>query len=340
MSQIFLGTDPKSLAVDIMAKYTRSVDAELVHLTKVTPEQQAVLNLESVPIMIVTEGDKTSKCANLYSIFRHIAEVTKFESIFLGKTETHNNQVLSYFELISSLSSEELGELLNNDLKVKMFLVTHNITAADILAYAHVVHYVQGLTDADKLAKNNLFRWVDHLQHLPGISEYAETHNLIVTFPDENTKAVSKRELKKMAKKQYLQEHKNEIKEHKKDKKNKPAKPEDTPATEAKEEAKEEAKAQNEAVEEEKKTDAPSDAKPKKEKKKQNPPKPKNKPQEQLGEPITQLDIRVGKIVKVWKHPESTKLYCEQIDLGEGQPREIASGLQEFIPIEKMENAM
>ncbi len=42
------------------------------------------------------------------------------------------------------------------------------------------------------------------------------------------------------------------------------------------------------------------------------------------------LDIRVGKLVKVWPHPESEKLYCEDIDIGEESPRQIASGLRQF----------
>ncbi len=35
------------------------------------------------------------------------------------------------------------------------------------------------------------------------------------------------------------------------------------------------------------------------------------------------------------KHPESENLYCEKIDMGD-EVREIASGLQKFVPIEKM----
>ena len=34
------------------------------------------------------------------------------------------------------------------------------------------------------------------------------------------------------------------------------------------------------------------------------------------GEP-SKLDVRVGVIVKAWEHPESEKLFCEEIDLGE-----------------------
>lgn len=44
----------------------------------------------------------------------------------------------------------------------------------------------------------------------------------------------------------------------------------------------------------------------------------------------SKLDIRVGIITKCWNHPESDKLYCEEIDLGEGAPRSIASGLRHF----------
>lgn len=55
---------------------------------------------------------------------------------------------------------------------------------------------------------------------------------------------------------------------------------------------------------------------------------------------ISQMDIRVGKIVKVWKHPDSVKLYCEEIDIGNGEIRKIASGLQDFVPIETMQDAM
>lgn len=54
-------------------------------------------------------------------------------------------------------------------------------------------------------------------------------------------------------------------------------------------------------------------------------------------DPFAQLDIRVGKIVKIDKHPESTKLYTEEIDIG-GEIRKIASGLQEFVPIEELKD--
>lgn len=45
----------------------------------------------------------------------------------------------------------------------------------------------------------------------------------------------------------------------------------------------------------------------------------------------SKLDFRVGVVLKCWDHPESDKLLCEEIDLGEPTgPRSIASGLRAF----------
>jgi aminoacyl tRNA synthase complex-interacting multifunctional protein 1 len=48
------------------------------------------------------------------------------------------------------------------------------------------------------------------------------------------------------------------------------------------------------------------------------------------------LEMRVGKLVNVWPHPESDKLFCEEIDIGEGSPRLIASGLRAFYKQEEL----
>jgi tRNA-binding EMAP/Myf-like protein len=48
------------------------------------------------------------------------------------------------------------------------------------------------------------------------------------------------------------------------------------------------------------------------------------------------MDIRVGRIVEVCKNPNSDKLYNEKIDIGNGEIRCIASGLQKLVPLEDM----
>ncbi|KAG5872891.1 hypothetical protein JTB14_037369 [Gonioctena quinquepunctata] len=54
----------------------------------------------------------------------------------------------------------------------------------------------------------------------------------------------------------------------------------------------------------------------------------------------SRLDIRIGKIVEVAKHPEADSLYVEKIDLGEEKPRTIVSGLVNFIPVDEMQDRM
>uniref|UniRef100_A0A7R9WGY5 glutamate--tRNA ligase n=1 Tax=Pseudictyota dubia TaxID=2749911 RepID=A0A7R9WGY5_9STRA len=58
------------------------------------------------------------------------------------------------------------------------------------------------------------------------------------------------------------------------------------------------------------------------------------------GPPITALDIRVGRITKVWEHPDADKLFCEEVDVGEDEPRQIASGLRPYMNAEDMEGRM
>jgi methionine--tRNA ligase beta chain len=55
---------------------------------------------------------------------------------------------------------------------------------------------------------------------------------------------------------------------------------------------------------------------------------------------VAALDIRVGKIIKAWHHPESDKLFCEDVDVGEASPRKIASGLRAFYQTEDLEGRL
>lgn len=63
--------------------------------------------------------------------------------------------------------------------------------------------------------------------------------------------------------------------------------------------------------------------------------KPKSTAEQEIS--ISRLDIRVGLITKVQKHPDADSLYVEEIDVGEGQPRIVVSGLVKYIPLEEMQ---
>ena len=52
------------------------------------------------------------------------------------------------------------------------------------------------------------------------------------------------------------------------------------------------------------------------------------------------MDIRVGRITKVWNHPEADKLFCEEVDVGNDETRVIVSGLREHYTLEQMQERL
>lgn len=110
-----------------------------------------------------------------------------------------------------------------------------------------------------------------------------------------------------------------------------------TPAVTVKVEAKQETAAKPAAP-----AKQADDAKPPKEKKpKKEKPAADSKPGAAVEEPpidVGRLDMRVGKIVEVSRHPDADSLYLEKIDCGEPAPRTVISGLVKFIPIEEMKD--
>lgn len=81
-----------------------------------------------------------------------------------------------------------------------MFLTGLSISAADLVVFAHVAKHFSALTDFEKMSVPNVFRWIDHVQHLPGLLEQVQAKQIFTSFPDENQEAPSKAQLKKMAK--------------------------------------------------------------------------------------------------------------------------------------------
>ncbi|KAH8277903.1 hypothetical protein KR018_009891 [Drosophila ironensis] len=55
---------------------------------------------------------------------------------------------------------------------------------------------------------------------------------------------------------------------------------------------------------------------------------------------VGRLDLRVGKIVEVGRHPDADSLYLEKIDCGEAAPRTVVSGLVKFVPLEEMQDRL
>ncbi|KFB49896.1 AGAP010586-PA-like protein [Anopheles sinensis] len=84
----------------------------------------------------------------------------------------------------------------------------------------------------------------------------------------------------------------------------------------------------------------PKEKKPKKEKPAGEAKPAAGAPSEEPPIDVGRLDMRVGRIVEVSRHPDADSLYVEKIDCGEPNPRTVISGLVKFVPIEQMQNRM
>lgn len=51
---------------------------------------------------------------------------------------------------------------------------------------------------------------------------------------------------------------------------------------------------------------------------------------------IARVDLRVGRIVEIEKHPNADRLYIEKVDFGEAELRTVVSGLVEHVPIDEL----
>ncbi|KIL67880.1 hypothetical protein M378DRAFT_185451 [Amanita muscaria Koide BX008] len=257
-----------------------------------------------------------------------ILAFTQNGSRFVGESEKDKEEVNGWIEKTGQ--GELINEELNSLLVPKTYLVNNHLTAADVALYGALHPVISSLQPQQYYSHPALTRYFDHIQSRPLVRESATA----VTPPFEpvqfNFENAPKIERKVEAPK-------------KKDKNTKPnagsAQP--TPA--------ETINAQASSV-----VDQAAERKEKKEKKEK---KPKEKEQadnsqkkkstnaggkaaqpEDAGEPVpSMIDLRVGHIVDVIKHPDADGLYIEQIDIGEETgPRTVVSGLVNYIPIEEM----
>lgn len=53
----------------------------------------------------------------------------------------------------------------------------------------------------------------------------------------------------------------------------------------------------------------------------------------------SQIDLRVGKIVEIERHPDADSLYLEKVDFGEPEgPRVVLSGLVKYVPMDELKD--
>ena len=113
-----------------------------------------------------------TECTGLISIMLELSRATYLEDVLFAKLNSkERTEISSFIEMADRLKVDELVTFLNEHLSTRMFLVGSNITAAEVVVLLRVAAWFRALKDYQKLEMPHVFRWIDHLQHLPGLSE-------------------------------------------------------------------------------------------------------------------------------------------------------------------------
>ncbi|SJX63122.1 related to Tyrosyl-tRNA synthetase [Sporisorium reilianum f. sp. reilianum] len=228
-------------------------------------------------------------------------------------------------QLVSAQGLKTLNEQLDN----VTFLAANEPTVADLALFASIYPAVSRLPAAEQHANPSVARYVSHLSNLSPVAKAANAAQLGFASFEPTYEGMPTIER---------------------------AKPEDL--KKAKKANKEAAAAASAAATGSQKKEV-SEEQPKKEKKEKKEKAPKEAKAgggggggkkggaagaaaaDTTGPIPSQVDLRVGKIVSIERHPDADALYLEQVDFGEADgPRTILSGLVNFVPIEKMQNRM
>ncbi|KAG6910674.1 hypothetical protein DXG01_008718 [Tephrocybe rancida] len=249
-----------------------------------------------------------------------VVDFTENGTRHVGEAEKDQTEVAEWIEKagLPDVASNANIQSLNTTLVPRTYLVNNNLTAADVAIYGALHSHFSKLQPSQYYALPSLTRFFDHIQSSPIVRPFGSAFTT-VDFDIENAPAPERKV------------------EAPKKKEKKPA----AAAPPAVEEAVTETPV---AVAAAAPTDKPQKTEKKEKKKKEAGAEQGGKkaaakaPAADEGEPVpSMIDLRVGRIVDIMKHPDADGLYVEQIDIGEETgPRTVVSGLVNYIPIEDM----
>ena len=118
---------------------------------------------------------KDVKVTNPFTIMLEVSKACYVEEVLFGQASSSQRLEISEFvESVGRLDAKELADHVNKHMAMRMFLVGENITAADVIVFAALAPYFSQLSADEKFAMPNAFRWIDHIQHLPGMYEQVQ----------------------------------------------------------------------------------------------------------------------------------------------------------------------
>jgi len=263
-----------------------------------------------------------------------VLSVTQDGTLHVGKTEKDQVEVSEWIDKVGTgdlFRADNLNKL-DAQLVPRTYIATNYLTAADVALYGALHPIFSQLRPQQYYSHPSLTRYFDHIQSSPPVRKSADTLTPDFSFVSLDIDNAPKSERK--------------IEAPKKKEKSLANKPEDA----VKPKAASRADIKDLPLPAENVTptaDPGKGQKAKKEKPKKDASVPAEESSKKVGaknavveneEPVpSMIDLRVGHIVDIMKHPDADGLYVEQIDIGEESgPRTVVSGLVHYIPIEEM----
>ncbi|GHJ85364.1 hypothetical protein NliqN6_1766 [Naganishia liquefaciens] len=267
-----------------------------------------------------------------------VEKVQNLQPELVGATEEDKKKIQGLVSEIPALAKDL--QALNSRLTPLVYLHSNKPSIADVSLYCEIHPEVSKLEPSGYYAIPSVTRYFDHIQHLKAVNDaralLPNEPYWLVNFDLDNMPPLERKvEVKeKKPKKDAAAAGGADASAEKKSKKAEKEQPAaaakaDTPAEAAKP-ATEGERPQGQKKEKkpkEKKAEGADNKKPAK----AAPPPP-------TGPLPSMIDLRVGKVLEVSRHPDADSLYVEKIDVGEEEPRIVCSGLVAYMKPEEIQD--
>ena len=354
-NELFISYNGQSLFLELLSNYTRGAERSIIRILKIKETTfKNLFNHSHNPFLVTTLGEKITQ---IEKIAEFITTLTGTHDILFGRTE---KDVINHFTFIKDfdLSSDKLG-FLDATLRYNSFCNGYSITISDLFAYSIIITDILHLNDVEKVKHSNVFRWVFHLQSLSGLKEQIGRLKFYVYPPNEklfldlsfkkkqkdvkddaNPTATAITANPVPAKETTIDQAQIELNKAAAALRKAAKKEEKTQKSESQAETKTQDTINPDLIKDQNLSTSitTSTANPSQSSKKQKPTTTEKK--EDNTSPISKLDIRVGRIISIVENTQSDKLYNEEIDIGGGEIRKIASGLKNKIPLESLKGQL
>ena len=318
--QVYLEDDLsnfKTRFLQLLYGYLEIEERNLGKIILVNSKTKESLQFPGLPFYIPNPLCASAKSVHTdeLEIAKAISKETQAEGFFYGLNSEEIKQCDDFLAHIVKDLNYDVKKLLpelNENLKFSTFINDkYSISICDLFCFSLLISDFNKEKDEVKLKYANVSRWANYIENLYGISTVCKKAGLWFNLPFVPLFL----DFAKFGEKGNKEPKKEEKKEDKT------------------EEKKEDKKV---SFKEEKKEEKKEEGDKKKEKKEKN---KKNEKKEDL-HPMSKVDIRVGKVINIEPNPEGDKLYNEEIDIGNGEVRKIASGLRGRVDINDLKDSL